>query len=59
MVSTGSDDESTETFSRTDDVDRKKEGMCSGILGTWNAIYCVIGGCIEIGVIEVGKHVEE
>ena len=57
MVSVGSDDESTETFSRTDDVDRKKEGMCSGILGTWNAIDFGIGGCTEIGVIEKGKHV--
>ena len=57
MVSAGSDDEDTKAFSRTDDIDREKEGMCSGILGTWNAIDCGIGGCKEIGVIELGKHV--
>ena len=34
MVLAGSDDESTNTFSGTNDVDREKEGMCSGILGT-------------------------
>ena len=34
MVVDGSDDEDTKAFSGTDDVDREKEGMCSGILGT-------------------------
>ena len=58
MVSSGSDDESSETFSGTDDVDREKEGMCNGILGNWSAVYCGIGGCTDIGVIEEGKHVE-
>ena len=57
MVSAGSDDESTNTFSGMDDVDKEKEGMCSGILGTWKAIDCGVGGCTEIGVIEEGMHV--
>ena len=34
MVSVGNDDEDTKALSGTDDVDRGKEGMCSGILGT-------------------------
>ena len=57
MALAGIDDESTQTFSRTDDVDREKQGMCSGILGTWSAIDCGICGCTEIGVIEAGMHV--
>ena len=58
MVSIGSDDEDTKAFPRTNDIDREKEGMWSGILGTWSAVDSGIGGCTEIGVIEAGMHVE-
>ena len=34
MVVDGSDDEDTKAFSGIDDVDKEKEGMCNGILGT-------------------------
>ena len=34
MVLVGNDDEDTKAFSGMNDVDREKEGMCRGILGT-------------------------
>ena len=59
MVSYGSDDEvGIKTFSETEDDDEVKEGMCSGILKIWGAVDDDMGGCTEIGVIEVGTHVE-
>ena len=59
MVSAGSDDEvGIKTFLEIEDNDEVKEGMCSGILKIWGAMDEGMGGCIEIGVIEAGTHVE-
>ena len=59
MVSVGSDDEvGIKTFLEIEDDNEVKEGLCSGILKISGAVDDGVGGCTEIGVIEVGTHVE-
>ena len=59
MVSAESDDEvGIKNFSETQVDDEVKEGMCNGILKIWGAVDDGMGGCIDIGVTEIGTHVE-